>query len=207
MKYNLRTLKGKRIVGGDPNLATKNEIHITKVPQELGIEGGDATSSTKYYQLNKKIDLNSGDLSEIKMVYLMVGFMATLIKSRRVLGLGGNPGFIGVPGTISILDNLLEDRLATNTEGFAIDSSYFGTYILNAEKDPNLVVDDSYYVGKDFKEALYAIYYIIVSVESEMNIISSKEDFFRYYDEFMSTYCVEVTKEQFFDFNYTLIKE
>lgn len=39
MKYNLRTLKGKRIVGGDPNLATKNEIHVTKIAEELGIGG------------------------------------------------------------------------------------------------------------------------------------------------------------------------
>lgn len=50
MKYNLRTLKGKRIVGGDPNLATKNEIHVSKIPEELGIEGGGA--NVFYYKVS-----------------------------------------------------------------------------------------------------------------------------------------------------------
>lgn len=40
MKYNVRTINGKRIVGGDPNLATKNEIHVSKIPEELGINSG-----------------------------------------------------------------------------------------------------------------------------------------------------------------------
>lgn len=43
MKYNLRTIKGKRIVGGDPNLATKHEIHVSKIPEELGIQSNNET--------------------------------------------------------------------------------------------------------------------------------------------------------------------
>lgn len=208
MKYNLRTLKGKRIVGGDPNLATKNEVHITKVPQELGIEGGKDTDSTKYYLLNRKVDLTSPEEGELKVIYLLVISLATLVRSARVSGLGGNMGHINIAQSLTFLNLLLgESVVAANPEGFAISSTYFGTLILNTEKDPNLVVDEGCYVGKDFKDALYANYIIVGNNIPDFNIIPSKEDFFRYYDEFMSTYCVEVTKEQFFDFNYTLIKE
>lgn len=50
MKYNLRNIKGKRIVGGDPNLATKNEIHVSKIPEELGIGGNtESSEGVKYY--------------------------------------------------------------------------------------------------------------------------------------------------------------
>lgn len=37
MLENIVKLRGKRIVGGDPNLATKNEIHVSKIAEELGI--------------------------------------------------------------------------------------------------------------------------------------------------------------------------
>ena len=52
MKYNLRTIKGKRVVGGDPNLATKHEIHVSKVPEELGISNN-GEEDFYYYKVNK----------------------------------------------------------------------------------------------------------------------------------------------------------
>lgn len=51
MKYNLRAIKGKRIVGGDPNLATKHEIHVSKIPEELGISN-DGEEEFYYYKVN-----------------------------------------------------------------------------------------------------------------------------------------------------------
>lgn len=64
MKYNLRTINGKRIVGGDPNLATKNEIHVSKIPEELGISGENANTKMLYFrwteeQLAKDVDLQA----------------------------------------------------------------------------------------------------------------------------------------------------
>lgn len=47
MKYNLRTIKGKRIVGGDPNLATKHEIHVSKIAEEL--DNIESSEGVKYY--------------------------------------------------------------------------------------------------------------------------------------------------------------
>lgn len=47
MKYNLRAIKGKRIVGGDPNLATKHEIHVSKIAEELG--NTESSGGVKYY--------------------------------------------------------------------------------------------------------------------------------------------------------------
>lgn len=47
MKYNLRAIKGKRIVGGDPNLATKHEIHVSKIPEEL--VNTESSGGVKYY--------------------------------------------------------------------------------------------------------------------------------------------------------------
>lgn len=201
MKKRVGSIYGKPIVIGDKNLKTPNEIH----KDELKGGGGDI-DSTKYYQLNKKIDV-SGDINGITIIYAIVPFIATLIKSRDVPGLGGNSGFIGVPGSINAFKNIIDASIASDPEGFAIVPTYFGTIIPNTEKDSHSVVDDRHYVGEDFKEGLYAFYYFLAKNVPEFNIISSKEDFFRYYDEFISTYCVEVTKEQFFDFNYTLIEE
>ena len=50
MKHNVRTINGKRIVGGDPNLATKNEIHVSKIPEELGISGENANTKMLYFR-------------------------------------------------------------------------------------------------------------------------------------------------------------
>lgn len=73
MKYNLRTLKGKRIVGGDPNLATKNEVHITKVPQELGIEGG-SNFKEDYYIIDyyKLKTYNNALLTQLAQVFYIL---------------------------------------------------------------------------------------------------------------------------------------
>lgn len=40
MKQKAKIYKGKRIVIGDKNLVTKNEIHVNDIPQEDGESGG-----------------------------------------------------------------------------------------------------------------------------------------------------------------------
>lgn len=45
MKQKAKIYKGKRIVMGDKNLVTKNEIHVNDIPQEGGESGGGNTGS------------------------------------------------------------------------------------------------------------------------------------------------------------------
>lgn len=45
MKQKAKIYKGKRIVIGDKNLVTKNEIHVNDIPQEGGKSGGETPLS------------------------------------------------------------------------------------------------------------------------------------------------------------------
>lgn len=54
MKQKAKIYKGKRIVIGDKNLVTKNEIHVNDIPQEGGESGGGGNApsggnSLEYY--------------------------------------------------------------------------------------------------------------------------------------------------------------
>lgn len=81
MKYNLRTLKGKRIVGGDPNLATKNEIHVSKIPEELGINQGEESNNSliSYFKIDyKKIDKLEYEKRE--RIYLVLMVLSSVVN-------------------------------------------------------------------------------------------------------------------------------
>lgn len=47
MKQKAKIYKGKRIVMGDKNLVTKNEIHVNDIPQEGGESGGGGNTPIK----------------------------------------------------------------------------------------------------------------------------------------------------------------
>ena len=51
MKQKAKIYKSRRIVIGDKNLVTKNEIHVNDIPQEGGESGGGDTSSWKFLDL------------------------------------------------------------------------------------------------------------------------------------------------------------
>ena len=68
MKQKAKIYKGKRIVIGDKNLVTKNEIHVNDIPQEGGESGGGDTSSWKFLDLT-----NLGDEASY---YIEIAMMA-----------------------------------------------------------------------------------------------------------------------------------
>ena len=83
MKQKAKIYKGKRIVIGDKNLVTKNEIHVNDIPQEDGESGGgDAPSGggrgMKYYDISG----NSGE--QRQMIIAMAGILGK-ISGQRIM--------------------------------------------------------------------------------------------------------------------------
>lgn len=117
MKYNLRNIKGKRIVGGDPNLATKHEIHVSKIPEELGIGGNtESSEGVKYYYYKY---VNSEDAWGTFTMFCGHFYMEYLRKgvdgnTYITLDRPGEPGdlvafkLVGVP-QITLYDNMGTD--------------------------------------------------------------------------------------------------
>lgn len=101
MKHNVRTINGKRIVGGDPNLATKNEIHVSKIPEELGISGGNTNTKMLYFrwteeQLAKDVDLQA-------LIQLFMSRQVPVFMFSEVLISGDVTGdifIVNVPGAM-----------------------------------------------------------------------------------------------------------
>lgn len=95
MKQKAKIYKGKRIVIGDKNLVTKNEIHVNDIPQEGGESGGGDTPSggrrgMKYYDISG----NSGE--QRQMVIAMAGILGKILGQgimpipQLLLSNGGN---------------------------------------------------------------------------------------------------------------------
>lgn len=102
MKHNVRTINGKRIVGGDPNLATKHEIHVSKIPEELGISGENANTKMLYFRWTEEQLAKDDDLQVILQLFEsreipIFMFSEVLLVSRE---LTGDNSLVNVSGAI-----------------------------------------------------------------------------------------------------------
>lgn len=188
MKYNLRTLKGKRIVGGDPNLATKNEIHVTKIPEELGISNESSNTGPKYYLSKDKLPMityQTSDIFEYLGYYLWQCAYVIRGKSNNIFGGRGCVPMSGIiTGSIEGGDHM---------DGIMIDLNLSGICYLEGAN-----VRFSYDSISEFIYEMLLLGHVISD-----NTTITKE----FIDDYINSILVEVTKEQFFDFNYTLIKD
>lgn len=97
MKIKAKTYKGKRIVMGDKNLVTKNEIHVNDIPQQGGNSGGGGggSASGNDYQY---IDLSkiSGETLPLVVSYSIMSKVDTtdagylIMPSGSLLELGNS---------------------------------------------------------------------------------------------------------------------
>lgn len=73
MKQKAKIYKGRRIVIGDKNLITKNEIHVNDIPQEGGESGGGDIDNWSYY-----------DVSNIpsKLILVELALLPILVKIK-----------------------------------------------------------------------------------------------------------------------------
>ena len=180
MKYNLRTLKGKRIVGGDPNLATKNEVHITKIPEQLGIDGGETESQKEYYYLfdGEKYITDKGITednfsSKIIELHLLVGPIYSCLFSEEE---GVHDYTIGV----------VKDKM--------LSSLTFWKKVLGVRFKDGASIMSSSSNTQDIwitKGDMYTRMYLLAkhAFNQEINIDKVKED--------MKKYFTEVTKEEY----------
>lgn len=99
MKHNVRTINGKRIVGGDPNLATKNEIHVSKIPEELGISVENANTKMLYFRWTEEQLAKDEDLQVLIQLFksgkLPVFMCSEVLISGDVIG---GSFIVNVPG-------------------------------------------------------------------------------------------------------------
>ena len=97
MKIKAKTYKGKRIVMGNKNLVTKNEIHVNDIPQQGGNSGGGGggSASGNDYQY---IDLSkiSGETLPLVVAYSIMSKVDTtdtgylIMPSGTLLELGNS---------------------------------------------------------------------------------------------------------------------
>lgn len=186
MKYNLRTLKGKRIVGGDPNLATKNEIHVTKIPEQLGIEGGETESSKEYYYLfncSKYINDNNITDEDIKNGALLelTIFMSNAEFMLRDIDHDGHYYTHNMTASSANGSEYLTSAYFwKNIKGMSIRDSYVGMSVTS--KDGDYIVNS----GNIFERTIKYV-----------KIWSGKEDAAIALIDKINPYITEVTKEEY----------
>lgn len=180
MKYNLRTLKGKRIVGGDPNLATKNEIHVTKIPEQLGIEGGETEAQKEYYYLfdGEKYITDKGITED--------NFSSLIIELHLLVGPMYSCLFPEEEGVHDYPNGVVRDKM--------LSSLAFWKKVLGVRFKDNTLIMSSCSSTQDIwiaKGDMYTRWYLLAkhAFKQEIKIDEIKEDLKKYF--------TEVTKEEY----------
>lgn len=97
MKIKAKTYKGKRIVMGDKNLVTKNEIHVNDIPgNDEYIDDG-----MEYYKVNTKIilDLFEGDALDTFNTF----FITSIVDGNLIKGSTIDEGFVYMCGNAKVV--------------------------------------------------------------------------------------------------------
>lgn len=154
MKYNLRTIKGKRIVGGDPNLATKHEIHVSELGG--GGEGNNSGIEDKRYYMGDVLD-SSSILQGFRPCFTtVISNGNSCITSAVELLSGGTTSFH--PVAVELDFNYFMDFPVPNNKYFRGTLNQYLEFVLNnTGPDEAEAIKQLYSLPTITKEEFYAL--------------------------------------------------
>ena len=184
MKKRIGTLYNKPIIEGDINLKTPNEIYKDELKG-----GGGKDTGPKYYLSKDKLHMVTYQTSNIfEKIGNILWKCALIVRGKSNELFGGRGCMIG-----AFMDGSSNNG-GDHMDGIMIDLNLSGIIYIEGAN-----VKFSY---DSISEFIYEMLLLSETIQSGDTTVTKEV-----IDNYINSILVEVTKEQFFDFNYTLIKE